>query len=278
MKELQSQEFSDGTGLEEYDYGARMQDSRIGRWMTLDPSADKYYSISPYAYVDNNPINNKDVDGRDIIVTRLHQVYATNEEAKAVLHSSTDVLRFPPKTVHDFGVTGLQGGPTGGITYSKNKKTGKYDVQVTVVEFVNQGLSPGGMIDEKNKDLSKEVAAHEEGHGDQYEEAFNSNISVSSGITEKKGDKTNEIKFSGKIDEILNQASGAYDKLKNENPSAVEKITKEDYVKGIFSASVITVLKGMLKDDAAEKDANKRASKKLSGGMPYTNGQRSINL
>ena len=35
----------------------------VSRFISIDPNAERYYSISPYAYCNNNPINHKDVNG-----------------------------------------------------------------------------------------------------------------------------------------------------------------------------------------------------------------------
>ncbi len=56
-------ELSEESG--EYDFGARFLDPIPGRFTTIDPLAEKYYSLSPYAYCAGNPMSFVDPDGRD---------------------------------------------------------------------------------------------------------------------------------------------------------------------------------------------------------------------
>ncbi len=58
-------EFIEMHGYDTYDYGARGMFPSIMRFTTMDPLAEKYYSISPYAYCLNNPVRFIDPDGRD---------------------------------------------------------------------------------------------------------------------------------------------------------------------------------------------------------------------
>jgi RHS repeat-associated protein len=49
-----------------YDFGARMYDCRIGRWLSRDKMESNYPFLSPYTFVANNPLFFIDPDGNDI--------------------------------------------------------------------------------------------------------------------------------------------------------------------------------------------------------------------
>ncbi|WP_160710867.1 DUF6443 domain-containing protein [Chitinophaga solisilvae] len=63
-KEAQQEEFSDGSGLEMYDFGARFYDPQLGRWHS--PDAVEQYA-SPYMAMGNNPAMFVDPNGDDLI-------------------------------------------------------------------------------------------------------------------------------------------------------------------------------------------------------------------
>lgn len=64
-KELQTDEFNDGWGLDYYDMGARMYDPQIGRFHVPDPHGSKYGSVTPYNFGFNNPVSVIDPTGKD---------------------------------------------------------------------------------------------------------------------------------------------------------------------------------------------------------------------
>ncbi len=105
--ELQSGEFSDGSGLELYDANFRMYDAQIGRFHQQDPLADVLEDESPYSFASNNPVLYNDPLGLsktddntlpEVVVTgvRHKKVATTAPEAPQTISAGATPLPLTP--------------------------------------------------------------------------------------------------------------------------------------------------------------------------------------
>jgi len=83
-------------GLNWSDFGWRNYDAQLGRWLSVDPLADKRHWLTPYNYVQNNPLLRFDPDGlTDYTMNKKtgeikEVVYDNEEKQKANIESKTD--------------------------------------------------------------------------------------------------------------------------------------------------------------------------------------------
>ena len=143
-KEEQRQEFSDGSGLEWLDYGARMYDNQVGKWMVIDPMTEKYYSLSGYNYCLNNPVLFNDLDGRDVDPTNLKG--KANITALQNLLSTKAGYKLIAQFMHKGGVINITiGGKT--TTFNFTKEGSRANDNLSIVSVPNSQLNPEGKGD-----------------------------------------------------------------------------------------------------------------------------------
>ena len=107
-------EFDELHGLNTYDYGARQYAPLLPMWDRVDPLAEKYYGVSPYAYCANNPVTFVDPDGRNPIYNSKGIFLGTSSEGftgQIYIYTGIEQLDF---SSHDMAYwTGLSENPAG---------------------------------------------------------------------------------------------------------------------------------------------------------------------
>ena len=77
-----------------YDFGARMYDPRLARWLSLDPQNSKYPYFSPYVAFGNNPNYFIDPGGETLRVAQSDQVRFIEDASKVFGEDATNLFSF----------------------------------------------------------------------------------------------------------------------------------------------------------------------------------------
>ena len=119
-------------GLNMYDYSARYYEPAVGRFTSVYPHAENYYSWSPYVYVGNNPLKYIDPTGMDWVFRYAEGKYEAYYDRD--VSSQKDVFRkygSDTKTFRLNNGTNIKfyndkGEMTGNFTFKNDLKENKY--------------------------------------------------------------------------------------------------------------------------------------------------------
>jgi RHS repeat-associated protein len=164
--EIQKNEFSDGGGLELYDFNARTYDYQTGRFLQIDPETeeDEQESLSPFHFAFNNPIKFNDPDGRNPVLPIafriwriLRSISAAKEITKTLSRKTTSPVQTPMVITRDAFGNIVAVKESGFIQYTLNQ-----DAIRLMIEKKEKD-DKANVVREQAKELQGEISSLESG-------------------------------------------------------------------------------------------------------------------
>jgi RHS repeat-associated protein len=142
--------------LNMYDFGARWYDvAGVPMWTSIDPLAEKYYSLSPYNYCGNNPVNAIDERGDSVCILNLGN--GTNQHLGMLIQNDKGKWSY-----YSFNGTSIYSSTSGSLGGAPNNNLGEKTFDSPTAFLYSQ----------YNSDGSKELIESDKINGYGYTEGY----------------------------------------------------------------------------------------------------------
>ena len=106
-----------GGGSSTYDYGFRIYNAQLGKFLSVDPLTASYPWYTPYQFAGNKPIIAVDLDGlEELIVTNFYNATGQLYRTEIQVTNGGDIFRNTKQTVH-YNRINIDGSGNATVTY-----------------------------------------------------------------------------------------------------------------------------------------------------------------
>ena len=153
---------------DDYDFGARIYDGRLGRWMSVDPFIQEYLFNSPYSFTANCVLAIKEIQGKNYIVYFDPSTKTISIKAQFKIEKSGNLTKDAnTKTTLEDAIEMFNNTKGFQVILNENGKEVAYDVvfKITLIEENKSGDGPTNTIKIDKINLPSSMVNNEDAIG-----------------------------------------------------------------------------------------------------------------